>query len=64
MILIHRPAVVADDLKDEICPGCTDPERWQEQWLQREPVYRTAAAATVTGDSAEDMAAQIVDLLE
>ena len=64
MILIHRQAVDADDLKDEICPECADPERWQEIWRQREPVYRTAAAATVTGDTAEDMAAQIVDLLE
>lgn len=64
MILVYRPAVDADVLKGEVCSERTDPELWLELWRQREPVYRTAAAATVTGENADEIAAQIVDLLE
>ena len=64
MILIHRPAPDEDELKNEACPGCSDPVRWQEVWQQRKSIYESAAAATITGEKTDYMAARIVDLLE
>ena len=64
MVYVYRPAPDADTLSEERLPWCADSERWQELLKERESLYRTAAAATVTGDSIDEIAARIVDLLE
>ena len=64
MILIERDSVEQEDLQIEGCPWCADAGRWQELWQQRAALYRSAAAATVSGGSIDDTAERIVELLE
>ena len=63
MVLLQRESIDPVELAADVRPWCASVEQWQELWQERRTSYISAAAATVTADSIDSAATQLVDLL-
>lgn len=63
MIYIDREPA-AEALADIKIPWCRDLDDWRKLRLQRDALYRQAAAATVTGAGIDEVADRIIELLD